>query len=423
MTFYHSADNRYGYLGDQTYVQVQSMDSDYYYDTLIATPGLFDWSMVDISFTTDDETNSVAILFSTVSTNNSSVLIDGLKFCGARVPEVAAVDDSVRVLKNASVNINVLQNDIDLPSEGLSLAVLASNEPVHGTVTVNPGGMITYVPAQGFVGNDAFMYEICNTNVEPQQCSSAVVNVSVYEIIPLPVDTFYLEIYEDQFSQVCESYFELTGVIISSTVCQDGANGNCTENIFPCIDYFPDHNYNGMDTICVILCDEDQCDTSIFIIEILPVNDKPQAEDDLAITTEDIPIVFDILENDFDPDNTLDLSGVTIQEEAEHGTVILGPQNEVTYVPDEGYSGPDTIVYMICDDGQPEMCDLAEVVIIVYPLSDTVWTTMEEDTEIPILHRYEPCGQSWIQPGQLSAQCLRRPSGNECSLSCLRSGH
>jgi hypothetical protein len=39
----------------------------------------------------------------------------------------------------------------------------------HGTVQIYPDGTFTYVPEEGYVGVDWFVYQVCNTN-EPPEC-------------------------------------------------------------------------------------------------------------------------------------------------------------------------------------------------------------------------------------------------------------
>ena len=53
--------------------------------------------------------------------------------------------------------------------------------------------------------------------------------------------------------------------------------------------YNPSSNFNGKDTLKVIVCDnKGNCDTSTLIITVNPVNDKPVANDDAIITPEDV---------------------------------------------------------------------------------------------------------------------------------------
>ena len=67
--------------------------------------------------------------------------------------------DSATTSENASVNINVLANDID--PDGDPLTIVGIRQASHGWVVPQPDGTLTYIPASGFVGQDWFTYTIC----------------------------------------------------------------------------------------------------------------------------------------------------------------------------------------------------------------------------------------------------------------------
>jgi gliding motility-associated-like protein len=100
------------------------------------------------------------------------------------------------------------------------------------------------------------------------------------------------------------------------------------------------------------------------IITIGSINHPPVAVDDYDTTSIDEPITINILENDSDPDG--DQITPTILTQPEHGTVILNADSTVTYTPAAGFFGIDAFTYMICDDGQPSLCDTATVRIIIF---------------------------------------------------------
>jgi len=91
--------------------------------------------------------------------------------------------DNYNTTQGKALNVDavhgVLVNDTDDDSPATSLrAVLltppATYGPSHGTVTLNPDGSFTYVPAPGFKGSDSFRYK------EYDACGSPAVQCSDY---------------------------------------------------------------------------------------------------------------------------------------------------------------------------------------------------------------------------------------------------
>ena len=71
-----------------------------------------------------------------------------------------ANDDSYTTTAGQELPVSVpgvLANDID--SDGDPLAAIVVTGPAHGTLTLNPDGSFTYIPAAGFTGTDTFTYK------------------------------------------------------------------------------------------------------------------------------------------------------------------------------------------------------------------------------------------------------------------------
>ena len=105
------------------------------------------------------------------------------------LPIVDAIDDAVTTAEDASIDIDILGNDNDLPTTG----TLTTTNPTSGTVLVNDTGtpndpsddMVNYTPNTGFVGVDTFEYTICDTI---GNCSTATVTIVVTDAINLDTD-------------------------------------------------------------------------------------------------------------------------------------------------------------------------------------------------------------------------------------------
>ncbi|GEM_PF-1947241 len=85
-----------------------------------------------------------------------------------------AKNDSVVTVKNRSVSVNVLDNDVDL--DGDSLSVTQWTNPANGVLNHLGNGKFVYSPATGFRGLDNFSYTLSDGNANE---SDAVVRIKV----------------------------------------------------------------------------------------------------------------------------------------------------------------------------------------------------------------------------------------------------
>jgi hypothetical protein len=132
------------------------------------------------------------------------------------------------------------------------------------------------------------------------------------------------------------------------------------------ITYTPDVGTFGPDTFTYEICDTDPnlvCSSAVVTID---VNGLPVAANDAIAVKTDGSVVIDPLANDHDPDGDLDPASVAITEPPAHGTITIDPATgRITYVPDPGYSGPDSFTYRVCDTGDPVACTTARVAVTV----------------------------------------------------------
>ena len=133
-------------------------------------------------------------------------------------------------------------------------------------------------------------------------------------------------------------------------------------------------------------------DTASASTDIL---NPPEAEDDSAETDEDIAVTVDVLDNDSDPDGD-DLTVDSVTQPA-HGTVTNNG-TDVTYTPDDDYSGFDSFTYTVSDGNGST--DTATVNVTVFDLDisidasgpaqahegDTITytVTVSNDSEVPL---------------------------------------
>ncbi|HEX5671792.1 MAG TPA: cadherin-like domain-containing protein, partial [Acidimicrobiia bacterium] len=85
-------------------------------------------------------------------------------------------DDTGETVVDQAVEINVLANDTDIDSSGLTVTNLQTTTDEGGTAAITSGG-VTYTPATGFIGTDTFTY---TANDGTADSNVATVTVTVF---------------------------------------------------------------------------------------------------------------------------------------------------------------------------------------------------------------------------------------------------
>jgi gliding motility-associated-like protein len=122
----------------------------------------------------------------------------------------------------------------------------------------------------------------------------------------------------------------------------------------------------GDGTYILTVTDAKGCSTvASFTINGPNCNNPPVAVNDTATTSSGSSVDIPVLNNDWDPDD--DNIYVSVVSAPQHGTASTNGDGTITYTPNQGYVGIDSFTYVICDDGNPPMCDTAMVYITVMP--------------------------------------------------------
>lgn len=119
-----------------------------------------------------------------------------------------------------------------------------------------------------------------------------------------------------------------------------------------------------------------------FDIQVINVNDPPQAADDAYTIAEDSPLVADapgVLENDRDADPGSTLSARLVESTA-HGSLNLNEDGSFTYIPGDNYHGEDSFAY-VATDGTADS-DIAAVHVTITPVNDSPAVSDIEDAVI-----------------------------------------
>ncbi|MCX6200066.1 MAG: Ig-like domain-containing protein [Bacteroidetes bacterium] len=137
-------------------------------------------------------------------------------------------------------------------------------------------------------------------------------------------------------------------------------NGNC-------IDYTA--STVGNDTITYVVCSVDTpsfCRKGILVVtnSLGAGNHAPVANNDTASTTQPNSISVNVVANDLDAD-LADTLCVTSVYGSNYFSLDASNCGNVIFTPDSSFVGNDTCWYVLCDNGNPVLCDTGMFVVMV----------------------------------------------------------
>ena len=211
---------------------------------------------------------------------------------------------------------------------------------------------------------------------------------------------------------------DVEGDALSVTAASAG-NGSVSIRPDGSLDYTPNSNFNGTDTVTYTISDGNGgTDTATATITVNPVNDGPVALDDTASVDEDGSVTIGVLANDSDLDG--DALSVTAAS-ASNGSVSIRPDGALDYTPNSNFNGTDTVTYTISDGNGST--DTATVTITVNPLNDTPVSRndaylTDEDVSLDVLVLDGVLGNASDVDGDiLTALVLSEPSNGAISFN------
>ena len=301
----------------------------------------------------------------------------------------SAIDDYAFVNNNktgtASVAGNVLSNDKNTAGSALTASLVTGSTASQGTFTLNADGSYTFIPALGFNGPIDIVYNAC-TGDNPAICAKATLHIVVN-----PPPTINPDFNSTNINTPVPGSINTNDIIPAGTTYGTPiASGNNPSGATISINaatgtYTFTASKPGKYIFNVPVCAASQttgCPISPLQITVLDPNittNPPVANNDYSVTQLNTPVVTTILAND-KPGNvntTLIPTSIVINTAPKNGTAtankassISGSSNSIksfstngtiTYVPNTGFVGLDSLVYTVCDNANPANCEVATV--------------------------------------------------------------
>ena len=271
-----------------------------------------------------------------------------------------ARDDIASTEAGQQVEIPVLVNDRDRnhPIDILKVVEVRASDPSRGQAQVRGDSLVVYAPAAGFGGQDHLLtYWVSDGDLQ----DSAAVTVSVGANQPptavddsaattsgTAVEVAVLDNDEDPDDDA----LEVVEVILS-----DPSRSQAQIRGDSLIVYTPHQDASGLDSLAYVVSDgKDGLDTAsvrITVLKLPPVNQPPQALDDVVDTEPGKAVRIEALDNDSDPDgDALRINSVTAGDLTNGTATIAADSLSVQYTPDSGFKGGRERFKYVVSDGR-----------------------------------------------------------------------
>lgn len=276
-----------------------------------------------------------------------------------------ANDDAVAATEDVPATYTAAQllaNDSDADAD--TLAIVSVSNATNGTVVLNGNGTVTFTGAPEFSGPAGFDYTLSDGR-GGTDVAHVTVAVSPVNDPPVAPAVRSVSIDEDTASPpIFIGGSDVDGDPLSYAIKPGAAPAKGSVSfVSGFFVYTPAANANGTDSFVILVGDGQSVTEQIVDVTIKPVNDAPQAVDDLRAAIIDTTASYSVaglLGNDTDVDgDTLLLVGMA---NASNGTVTRSGST-ITFTPAAGFLGTAGFDYTV-SDGKGGI-DLAHVTVAV----------------------------------------------------------
>jgi VCBS repeat-containing protein len=283
-------------------------------------------------------------------------------------PDAHLLDEDAALTQPAA---GVLANDV--PGSGGAPVARLVDGPDHGKLTLQADGSFTYAPEPDYAGADAFTYvaEDADSGGTP-----AVVDLTVQPVNDAPVaqDDSY-SVGEDAVlaaaAGVLANDVDVDADAVSALVSVPPAHGTVALAADGTFTYTPHTDYSGPDSFGYRAVDAaGATDAGHVTLTVGATNDAPTASDVTYGTTEDtplrVPAVTGLVSTGFDADADV-LTPIVVGRPA-LGTLTVGPDGALEYVPHPDAAGNDSFTYQLSDG--TDLSPVATATVRVAPVND-----------------------------------------------------
>jgi N-acetylneuraminic acid mutarotase len=246
---------------------------------------------------------------------------------------------SLSVITDQEKTLTIALQASDIDSSNLIYTVLSL--PAQGTLSGNPPAL-TYLPNAGFFGTDSFTYK---ANDGQANSTVATITITVNKVNKPPQSkSITAAVDEDGQVPLQLQATDPDSTTLSYRITRDPAHG-IISGIAPNITYSPAVNYSGPDSFEYTASDGfATSNVAVVALTVTPINDAPTTLSEDLSTRLETPLVLQLKGDDIDGDAL----NYAISSSPTHGQ-LSGIPPQLTYIPNNGYSGRDTFTFTASD--------------------------------------------------------------------------
>ena len=304
-------------------------------DSLVYTPAVGFSGMDSFSYTATDGRGGEAQASVSVTVNDPN-------------QGPTAADDAATTEIEQPVSIAVLANDSDPDGDTLSIALFS--QPMNGSVQQN-GDSLVYTPAMGFTGTDSFSYTATDGRGGEAQAS---VSITVNDPNQAPTaadDAATTQIDQPVSIAVLANDNDPDGDTLTIATFTQPMNGSVQQD-GDSLTYTPAMGFSGTDSFSYTATDGRGGEAVAQVnvnVNSAALNRPPVANPDAASGPPEVPIMVEVLANDFDPDGDPLTVISVVQIMGAASETIINADGSISFVISANCNGRNLYRYTISD--------------------------------------------------------------------------
>ena len=306
-----------------------------------------------------------------------------------------AVTDNYSTDENSLLSVagpGLLSNDtdVDLPQDSLSVIAATTTSSLGAVVVISPDGSFSYDPSdvtaiQQLTSNqsvlDTFTYQIEDSTGTLSAPGTVSVNVAGVDDAPIAVDdTFSMGVGQSRLLDVLSNDSDIDTTIDPRTIAITSIpiGGTAEVNQTGVIEYTSDPGFRGVTTFTYTVRDA-AGNVSNEATVTITVNNAPVATNDSTFTFKNQSVDIPVLNNDSDPDGSLDPSTVeVVAGPVPSGSVEILADGQIRFIPAAGFAGQAQFSYVVRDD----VGTVSNVADVLVRVQNSLWQNPQGNLDV-----------------------------------------